>query len=76
MLEFKCRCCMCIHQKTTGVELMSGAWKEHMSLVQLVYPKGLHRKFYVEVWDADTLERITEPKLVKHHYSRGKYVFG
>ena len=29
-----------------GVELMSGTWKVHCSLIHRVYPYGLHREYY------------------------------
>ena len=33
-------------QRTTGTEVMSGTWKVHMSLIQLIHPRGLHRTYY------------------------------
>ena len=43
---WKCRCMNINNHHCSGVELMSGTWKVHMSLIQHIYPYGLHREWY------------------------------
>lgn len=43
---WKCRCMGNGNLHDGGVELMSGTWKVHMSLIHSIYPYGLHREFY------------------------------
>lgn len=43
---FKCRCMNITNHHCSGVEVMSGTWKWHISLTQLIYPYGLHRVLY------------------------------
>ena len=44
--SFKCKCMCYYDQKTTGVWLMSGEYKYHISLISLTKPEGLHRTVY------------------------------
>lgn len=75
ILEFKCRC-MCFHnQRTTGVMLMSGTWKQHMSFVHLIYPYGLHRVFYNYVPSEDSIFEEENCKKVVHRYNRKAHGF-
>ena len=70
MQMFKCRCANYLHQRITGVGLMNGTWKHHMSLVHLMYPKGLHREYYRVSLENDIGQ---DCELVKYHYGNGKY---
>lgn len=54
--HFKCRCMTFYDQRITGMDVMSGTWKVHTSIIQLIYPKGLHRTYY----------RVNMNKLQKH----------
>ena len=44
--SFKCRCLNYLHQRITGVGLMSGEFHYHTSLVSHIYPYGLHPVSY------------------------------
>lgn len=44
--HFKCRCMIFYDQRITGMDVMSGTWKVHTSIIQLIYPQGLHRTVY------------------------------
>lgn len=44
--QWKCRCMGNGNRHDGGVELMSGTWKMHHSLIQQIYPYGLHRTVY------------------------------
>ena len=63
--HFKCKCMTFYSQRMTGIDVMSGTWKVHMSLTQLIHPRGLHRTYYrvkteklTEDWDEDCFEKI------------------
>lgn len=61
---YKCRCLNYLHQRITGIWLMSGTWKVHESLHQRIYPYGLHREFYQvidiegDIFSSDNVEFI------------------
>lgn len=63
---WKCRCMGNGNKHDGGIELMSGTWKIHRSLVHRIYPYGLHRVFYqVEYKDLDNLfDKIDGIKVV------------
>ena len=44
--HFKCSCCPFLNQRITGEYPMHTPWKYHISLIQLMRPKGLHRVVY------------------------------
>lgn len=46
MFVFKCRCASRFNQRFGHQSYMSGTWKSHHSLVQLIKPYGLHRTVY------------------------------
>ena len=49
---WKCRCMGNGNPHDGGVELMSGTWKVHNSLIHQIYPYGLNRELY-EVIDVE-----------------------
>ncbi len=44
--QWNCRCMGNGNRHDGGVELMSGTWKVHCSIIHHIYPYGLHRVLY------------------------------
>lgn len=60
------------HQRTTGVWIMSGTWKFHISMINLINPKGLHRILYRVNQDNENFDDSDE---VVYRYNRDAQSF-